>query len=380
MTYIPSDWYEIFIYDYNNKLYATLRGWDRFEFTQRRNGAWNHLIEFKLSSDDPRVTLIRNIRWFYKIYAYRTDPITGVRTRVYEGFCQTLVDQAEAQGNVLLTMYGDGFSRLIRHRCVIPPTGTKANEKSGTTEGVMKAYFADCFINTSTDRQIPNLSIEFNEGAGGAASYSANYTKLESVLEALGKMGRLDYGIYGGAEIGQLIFRVRPLWGIDRTENNTEGNKPTIFDMTLGNMAIPIFSRNRSEERNIVYVGGQGQDEDREIIVVANSESATYSPYSRIEMYQDAREAVTAVMVTDGKAQLMKYGFAHRLDFDIIQTHHTRWLRDWSMGDLITAKYYGDTFTRQIDEVTTQVTAGSSAKTAENIRVVFIDPEEVADV
>lgn len=342
---------------------ALFTGWNYLEFHQRVNQPWNHMIRFDLSKDDTRVALLRSTLDIDMIInVYRTDPYTGIKDRVYEGFNRTVVDQITSTGTVIFNLYGVGFTELLKRRIVVPATGEDNVSKSGVAETVMKEFVDEQAVNpTDSDRTIAGLTIEADAGAGGSGEYSARYTMLNTVIENLGEQGRMDFGIVQIDNIvGNFRFEVRRPWGTDKRIGNLDSNPPLVFDVGYGNMLIPILSKNASEEVTAVYVGGQGEGVDRTVVELENTARIAASPWNRRERFVDARRQSTETsLATTGNAKLQEEGYAPQLTFGVKQGLGSWWPTDWELGDYITARYYGLSFDKQITEVSVVVTASA---------------------
>lgn len=361
MVITSSPFYELHFYDHTGTRVLVLDGWDYLDFSQRINAPWNHQLRIRMSFEDDRVSFFRDtlVRDFI-LEVYRTDPFTGNTSRVYEGFHRTLVDQANSQGDIILTMYGTGFTHLITRRIVIPPAGEENDERTGVASTVMYAFLdAQAISPVDATRIMPGLSNDTLSPVGRVATYSARYTNLMTVIERLSEQGIVDFGIIRGAAAGEFVFSVRRLWGTDRRQDNAAGVVPTIFDMTFNNMDIPILSRNGDGEVTHVYVGGSGEGVARTIAEYINGPSETASPWNRHEAFVDARrETTSGGLRTTGTAYLNEHAFMERLQFNLLQTEGTRWIRDWELGDIVTSWYFTVRADKKIREVRVIVSAG----------------------
>lgn len=371
-----ADLYEVYAHDPYGDKKIVLQGWEYFEFTQRLNSPWNHNIRYGISYEDKEgqqlVNFLRNtIDVDWHIRAFRTDPVTHQRILVYEGLNRTIVDQVKANGTILVNLYGVGYTELLSRRVVVPLSGYESSDKEGNAETIIKEYVDEQCINpVDVDRIIPGLSAEVDTFTGRSTSYSAQYTNLLSVVSKLAIDGEVDFGIVGGATVGTFALRVVPSWGLDVSVNNLNSFNPVQFDVAAGNMDIPIYSRNRSDERNVVYVGGRGEGLNRRFITRTNIR-VNDSPLNRREGFLDLRNARTdGDLTTAGLDYLDKYEARETLTFNIIQTDSLRWLTHWNLGDIVTAKYFDRTFDQKINAVTVRVGTGSGQGQRE-----YIEPE-----
>lgn len=372
MGTIPSELYSLRFLDHYGNTSLILRRWDRLTYTQRLDGPNDNYIQVRVSPEEALGETLRSLPKDTMLYIDRVDPSLNTKTTVYTGFHQTTSEQTQSNGNIFFSLYGAGFTKLLDRRIVLPPTGEENSIKSGYAESIAKDFVVESAINpTDTDRIIPGLSVARDQRRGGDAEYSARYTLLQSVVKAIAEGAYLHYGIEAGDTPGTFIFDCRQIWGTDRRAGT---DNPTIFDLELNNMVLPILSTNRRHEKNVVYVGGGGQGVDRLIIKREKKTAVEASPWALSEGFEDSRKAnTTEELEVVAQRYLEERGERVEFDFEIYQTQGTRWLRDYFLGDLVTARYYGRQFDKEITEVAVTVTAGSSAQSVEKVTVALED-------
>lgn len=361
MTVTSTPLYELFFYNHSGERVMVLDGWEYLEYSQRISAPWNHQIRIKMTHLDERVTFFRDtlVRDFI-LEIYRYDPFTQERDLVYEGFHRTIVDQATKTGDLIFTLYGTGYTHLLLRHIVVPPANEENSEKTGTASTIMYAFVDEQLINpVDTTRVMPNLSNADDLAVGDIAAYSARYTNLLTVLERCAEQGGVDFGVSKFVTPATFLFEVRDLWGVNRTQDNHDvGVTPTVFDLFLNNMEIPILSRGSDGEVTHVYVGGEGEGVAREIREYSTADE-TVSPWNRIEAFVDARRETTDTgMESAGHEYLEAHRATENLSFNLRETEGTRWLRDWNLGDIITARYFTFNFTKKIREVHVVVSSG----------------------
>lgn len=368
MSYVPSNLYEIRIYNTLGELQVIPSHVTRVEYHQRLNAPWNHQITMEFSKDDDEVETIRNIQpdWFIRMF--RIDPVTQIKTRVYSGLHISLVDQGRAAGDLIFNLYGSGYTQLLTRRVVIPPAGQENSNKTGYAESMLKSYISDCMISpTDPDRIFPNVSLEPDTGEGEYIDYSTRYVNLLTVCENVANAGKIDFGLIEGNNIGEVVVRARSVWGKDRREGNSAGNKETVFSFLYGNMDIPIYTNNTSDEKNYIYVGGPGQGAERDVVPVS---SPTTTKWGRKEAFIEGRQqSTTDALYSVGNAYLEDKKQTETLSFDIIQHIGSRWMVDWDLGDLITARYFDKVFDKKIVEIGVVVSGEASAELIETVNV-----------
>ncbi len=396
MTYIPSIIYEVDIRDHSGNLIVYLDTWERLEFTQRLNDPWNHTIYVRLSPDNALGPLLRSLKRDYFFTITRTDMYTAERTIVYEGFHNTSSEQMQANGDIFFSLYGSGYTVLLDRRLVLPinmvnyqstyidnkglsyngegaaKAGTD-NDKAGIAETVIKEYVYDCFLDPLyPDRYIQGFHLAADLLRGINVEYSARYVNLESVIKALMETAKMDYGITRYSDYGTFLFDCRPNWGTDRRVDNTEGNPPIVFSCEHGNMFIPIYSTNHRHEKNYLYIGGDGEGENRKIIMASDPVAIAESPWGRSELFVSENDVNSEKELRDkGMIALKERGKETNFDFDFIQTRATRWPLHWGLGDIVTAYYQGLRFDKKIDGITINVSLNTDK--IETLSIALID-------
>jgi hypothetical protein len=377
MSYVPNELYAVYVWDNSGTLQFIAEYVTRIEYKQRINAPWNHQITVEMSVDNPAAEIYRNLEtqrdWFITIN--RIDPVTLVNTEVYYGFNMTVVDQIRVSGDLIFNLYGVGFTQLLNRRITLPTAGEEYSTKTGAAETVMKEYVSESMVSPiDADRIFTGVSVEADAGTGETVTYEARYTNLASVVGTVSEKGNINYGLIKGSTLGEYIFRVKPTWGLDKTLGNTDGNTPVVFSILYDNMLIPILSINASEEQNYAYVGGDGQGANRIIQEEFDADAIALSPWSRKEVFVEARQqSSTDALIATGQRELRNRRSKQTLSFNIQQTIQSRWIRDWELGDLVTAQYFNFTFTKQIVEIGVQVTSSASARTTEVIQVELED-------
>lgn len=366
--------YELHFYEPQGTRQFILQGWHRFDYTQRLDNHDYHQLSIVLSPEDDRVTNIRNFPDDGFIQAIRIDQDDNSLTIPYEGFHRTLTETTKKSGEILFDFYGYSYTHLLKRRVVIPPSGQESSDKSGAAETVMKEYIEDSIISpTDTSRQMPGFNNEVDIGQGNLVEYSARYINLFTVIRNLAFEGELHFGVVKNDTIGLFEFQTRAIWGSDRRPGNVANNEPVVFDIDFANIEIPIFSLNSSDERTVVYVGGEGQGVDREIVEV-ESNAASRTPWNRIEYFLDQRNSTDASLQSLGLESLDDYAKIQKLSFNVIETPTTKWLKDFFLGDLVEARYYGNqSFDKEITKIGVSVTSGSQSQQNEVISVELED-------
>lgn len=165
---------------------------------------------------------------------------------------------------------------------------------------------------------------------------------------------------------GVFEFQTAKPWGRNRYKDNVYQEDSFIFDINLGNMNIPIFSKNSSEEINFLYLKGAGQDPNAIESTIYNEGRINKSPWNRIELFKSfPRATSTSELNLEGIRLLEERQAQEKFTFNINQTEPYSWPDKWDLGDVVTAQYAAKEFLKQISELTVLVTAGAEGSDAQ---------------
>lgn len=91
--------------------------------------------------------------------------------------------------------------------------------------------------------------------------------------------------------IASWVLDISP--GNDRRKGNTEGNTPVVFSQQLSNIERTDYDRNVKNHRNVAYVAGEGEEENRkwyEVDINQDVEQKLNTGWGRKELWIDARD------------------------------------------------------------------------------------------
>lgn len=125
---------------------------------------------------------------------------------------------------------------------------------------------------------------------------------------------------------------------------------PVIFSKEEQNLAEPRWEEDWFEERNYVYGGGQGEDDNRMIDPEDDVWRMHKSIWNRRECFQDAREEDTIQGVANKAYERMQRERpVVRFQGVILDTPKTRFGKDFMYGDVVACRYQEREFDAMID-------------------------------
>lgn len=268
---------------------------------------------------------------------------------------------------------------------VVPPEGMAYDRTSGNAESVMKHYVNSTFITPQdTKKIISQIAVAPSQNRGENIRWQARYGRLDEELERISYLTGLGWHMQLDWENQKWLFDVQE--GTDRTADQNV-HPPVIFSPEFDSVRMQSFFDSDIGYANVAYVAGQGEGEERRIVVVGDAEGL-----DRFELFVDARdiaeedeegnprpeEEIIADLEQRGREKLAEH--ARELSFEAqIMTpitgkeHDFAWLHpahlymeererlispfvyehDWFLGDIVTVqnKDWGVTMNARITEI-----------------------------
>lgn len=206
---------------------------------------------------------------------------------------------------------------------------TTFDERSGAAETVIKDYVAaNISLYSATDRAIPYLDVELNEGRGNTVSALARFDVLQELLYNLATTGGIGYTIeQNGSVLEFQVYEPRDLSGTIR------------MDLENGKLSKTEYSY-LSPKATRAIVGGAGEAVERLFYegTTTNSLAAETLWNRRIEKFIDERSTSdTGDFAQKSDEVLVENGTT------IVNTSVTpsddvnmRYGYDWGLGDVVT--------------------------------------------
>ena len=204
-------------------------------------------------------------------------------------------------------------------------------------------------------RVVPGVTAAQAAGVGSQESIEmqATYKNLLTVEERLARASNLGFRVLFAP--GTMTFQVYA--GVDRTVQQSQ--RPfVLFSDEFGNLASPRYTKTAKNYKNRAYVAGEGEGDDREVVVVDLSQGEEVR-----ELYVDARDIQREADTTDEEYQALLYQRGleqlaacvkvESFEGDGEDVDNFRYREDWDLGDLVTVQYtrLGITMHARITEV-----------------------------
>lgn len=227
-----------------------------------------------------------------------------------------------------------GYSLLymLADKLTVPPVGDAYWSYTNTyAEDIMIALVQGNAVSPADPtRKITGLRCAPSQHRGPRIAYQSRYKVLADELTSICKLSGLGVGIRLDLDAGGYVFEV--LEGLDRSVGNADDNPHYIFAKYQDNVTKRTYTHSSVGAKTTAYVAGQGEGEDREVIVVG----AGYTGLGRKEMFVDARDVgvgETDALTTRGETKLAAAKVVDNFDFSAVGDDYGE---GWDLGDIVT--------------------------------------------
>lgn len=259
----------------------------------------------------------------------------------------------DGSGRLNFASTGKGYVDLLARTIVTAKAGTAGANKTGQGETVIKAFVNEQAGPGAGARARSGLTMQADAAGGNAISLQRSHRNLLEVCQDVAAIGGGDFDIVGthAAPNGPATFQFRFYAG----QRGTDRTATVIFSEALGNMGEASLDVKRAQVLNYAVVGGQGEGAAREEEIRSDPGDIALSPWGQREVFVDAREVTAgnaAALQDKGDAALAENRQTIDLTFRVLQTPGSLYGKAYFLGDLVTAKYNGVSYTRKIQTVT----------------------------
>jgi hypothetical protein len=290
------------------------------------------------------------------IEVWRRDRAAGIDWYCdYRGLLRDEMREANADGQVTVRLFWPGPLSLLKRVGVAYRGGVAGRSEFTATpvESIMHAVvkYNATSAGTTGDGRLRNVdltrvTVEADGAYGTVIDYSCQYRYVLDVLQEICRMAPGDFDlVYTGGGNWQYRFYEGQL-GTDRSAT-------VRFALQYGNMASPVYQKNRINERTVAIVLGPGEEATRTVAVRIPSYSNYDVADNSMEFFVDARGASSSDEVNAiGDAAIWEARAESRLSFQVLQTVALRYGRDYFLGDLVQGYFQGISKTLKIYAVT----------------------------
>lgn len=214
------------------------------------------------------------------------------------------------------------------------------------------------------ERKIEGFTFINNVIDNTAIRYQVTGKSLSDIFQPLSETYDIGYEVYLNME--EKAFEFTLFRGKDLTIGNKDGNKPVIFGTDFNNILKSEYVSDNNNYRNVAYVAGEGEGENRVVVEVKQTESAGFFRREIVVDARDIQKANSISRMTDeeynellqqrGKEKLSEFRKAESYDAELMSDARTGFVygKDYFLGDTVSVvdKNLGVILSAKITEVT----------------------------
>ena len=255
---------------------------------------------------------------------------------------------------------GYALKSIVAQRITMPPIHTAYDNRSGSTETVMKHYINTNLINpVDGRRKIPQLVLASDLQRGVNIMYSSRFKNLAEEMSTLSLASGLGWDV--------TLDLNNKLWIFDVMKGrNLVANQsilpPAIFSPQFESLKSLQYTQSDLNYKNVAIVAGQGEGTERRVIEVGN-----HSALNRHEIFIDARDVaemdddeqpipeqqIIQSLTVRGQQQLNELMQEEYLEGQILTNSPFKYQIDYDYGDMTTIQNidWGITMDARITEI-----------------------------
>ena len=319
---------------------------ERIEYTKTLNDPGAFTITLPSNFDDSFLQEGYRVEIWYK-------PEGGTSFLDFFGLIHKPTYATDERGLQTISIAGNRMLGILARRIVAYDSGTSQAKKTNSADDLIKAIVRENFGASAGSRAINSAYFDVAGDTSQGVSVSKSFAR-RNVLEVCQEVANASFE--AGTPVYFDFARISEAKIQFQTYINQQGTDQRdrlIFSLNRGNLKLPTYSLDYSLERNIAYVGGQGQGEDRDIVTRSDIGRSGRNIWSRKEVFADQRNInLTASLNSAGDDALRIGKPRKRFSAELVSTGQTIYGKDWRFGDRITALAYGQQFEGVIKSVT----------------------------
>lgn len=212
-----------------------------------------------------------------------------------------------------------------------------------------------CITPADSKRKIAKLSLGTMHNLGTPVPVQTRGDDLLSKIREIATPQECGFRILYDYPHDQMYAEI--CQGLDRTENQAV-HSLAVFSDEEETSSLSTYTRSAGDYRNFAYVAGEGEDADRIIVTVDQTNG---NP--RKELWVDARDlqrekddtdtTYQAKLIQRGKEKLAQYPIAESADFSVLTSNTLIYREDYDLGDLGTVidQETGIKYTARVEEI-----------------------------
>lgn len=264
----------------------------------------------------------------YNIYLCKLGNIVYVKGAAEAGVIESITIQQDEHENDI-TATGRFLESYMDRRLIRP----KFNY-SGTVETAMRTILTNAV-------PIPLVELGEFHGYEERISFQATYKNLMEYETKLSKQAGIGYRFTPDMDRRKLVFDL--FKGIDHSESQAERTRVT-FSESYGNLQMARYEENDLLLKTVVYVGGRGEGEQREFVIVGDD---TLTGLQRRELFYNGSdvdpseltdEQYRQKLIARGEDRLKERALIKAFECEATPTGNFVYHQDYDLGDVVTVR------------------------------------------
>lgn len=188
---------------------------------------------------------------------------------------------------------------------------------------------------------IPHVQLGVLNNFPEAIGFQATYKNLLVILQKIAK--QMQYGFRLRPDFNAKTMTFEVYKGIDRSMAQSDRAR-VIFSEEYNNLNRAVYEENEQVYANVCYVGGRGEGEERQYVVVGDTES---TGYDRREIFVNGSDITSDDMTDDeylealkqrGLDKLAENALYNSIECEAIPYGNFEYGTDYDLGDIVTIK------------------------------------------
>lgn len=248
------------------------------------------------------------------------------------------IEEKFSEGKDQLIIRGTDLKGLMKRRITYTDNFDRVDNTQA--ENVMKHYVTNHFIDSRlasdktvklVERNLDILQVAETQNRGPETVWQSRFENVHNVLKHIAEDTGIGWTIYADLKSKKFIFDI--LESKDRTLNQKEVPQ-ILFVKSKGNLKESRNYKDLSGLKNVAYVGGKGENEDRPIVVRGDT-----TGINRREVFIDLNNIDDMdELNTEGDKKLSEYKEISSTEGQVYSIGNMEYEIDWYLGDKVSIK------------------------------------------
>ncbi len=263
-------------------------------------------------------------------------------------FIRRISYKIDSNGRELLSIYALDANYLLDGRIVAYAAGSAQGEKTAACDDMMKAIVRENLGSSATDttRSLATyLTVAADLTQCASITKAFSHRQVSTVLQDLASDSYVSNGVtlaYDIVYTSPTMLEFRTYANRRGVNHNANSAQPVIISRERRNLEEPEIIEDHIDARTYIYAGGTGEGSTRVIkTAAAATELLSATPFSRRELWVDARQDAEAAVQSEANVALQYNRYKMSLDGKIVDTDGCQDGVHYRYGDTVYAEYRG---------------------------------------